>query len=195
MFGLLLQLSVELGLLRFVRFEVPLLPASGSRYGAWLPSLKLTLRVSSGTPCWPPLTGGLGHSAAGLMRLWTELFRQPASRVGPKCFNESRRKYDVCCRNPGLKETSGNHVVCESGTVMLCGHMYQRSFRIGNKSYVPFIALCCFCTTPLKTKSWVRKYSSSGRDPRVVWEDWAAPWLVRLPYQGALFPLFHLYLI
>ena len=189
MFRLLLQLRVELGLLRFVRFEVPLLPASGSRYGAGLPSLKLMLHVSLGAPRWPPPPGGLGCFAAGLVWLQTELFRQPASRVGPKCFNEGWRKYDVCCRNPGLKGTSGNHVVCESGTGMLCSHMYQRSFRIGNKSFVPFMALSCFCTAPLKIKSWVRKYPSSSRAPRAVCEGWAAPWLVRLPYQGGPFPL------
>lgn len=102
MFRLLLQLSVELGLLRFVRFQVPL---SGSRYDAGLPSLKLTPRVSSGTPRWPPPPRGLGCSAADLVWLWMELFWKLVSRVGPKCFNEGWRKYDVCCRNPGLEGT------------------------------------------------------------------------------------------
>lgn len=102
MFRLLLQLSVELGLLRFVRFQVPL---SGSRYDAGLPSLKLTPRVSSGTPRWPPPPGVLGCSAADLVWLWMELFWKLVSRVGPKCFNEGWRKYDVCCRNPGLEGT------------------------------------------------------------------------------------------
>lgn len=158
-----MELRIELGLLRFVRFEVPLLPPSPGAHPERLFGTSTASTRASRALC------------AGLVWLWMELFRQPASRVGPKGFNEGWRRYDVCCRNPGLKGTAGNHVVCESWPVMLCSHMYQRSFRIGSKSFVPFIALSCFCNTSLKIKIWVRQCPSSGSAPRVVCEDQGDP--------------------
>lgn len=76
-------------------------------------------------------------------------------------------------------------VSAESGSVLLFGHTYQRAFRIGSKSFVPFVALCNFCTTPCKIKRWVRKYPSSVR-ASLGWQ-----WLGSSVDGGALFPLFH----
>lgn len=53
-------------------------------------------------------------------------------------------------------------------------------------SFVPFVALCRFCTALLKIKRWVRKYPTSGRD-RPGWQGLGSS----VP-GGALFRLFHL---